>query len=351
MRISEIILYSNALHCQQLLTGFELLSKSGLIEIEKVTFCNLGNGHFFGEPFVKVFLGNKVLLYDSADSLYLTENSVLLNGVTNYFKRSFRKEGYVNSTFPILPLGLNYLVYSDFKSIFLKAQIRASFNQKNLLHFLATRMKVISKYFGVNSSVENCHHTKMHDYFGTSKSRMILYNTRLWNPANAKSEEERNKRILLNSRRIDFVASLRNNFGSDYFGGIFPDEYARKNAPSEILINNLDTYKKKGYVELLRECKIGVSVNGEHSAGWAIGEYIAFGVAVICDPLTVKLPGSFENNRNFKEVQNARELIEACNLLINNDLLLKEMVLNNYDYYFSNLMPELLVLNTLKQIQ
>jgi hypothetical protein len=350
MRIAEIILYSNALHSQQLLTGFELLRKSGLIEIEKVTYKPLGKGNFFGEPFVKVLVGNKVVLYDSADSHYLTENNILLNGVTTYFKRSFRKEGYSNTPFLVLPLGLNYLVYSDFKSNFLYAQLRASFHQKNLLHFIATRMKIVSEYFGVNSSVSNCHYTKMYDYYDTSKSNKIIYNTRLWNPENARSNEERDKRILLNSRRIDFVSELKNHFGSNYVGGIFPDEYSRGNAPSDILIQNLDTYKKSGYLDLLRECRIGISVNGEHSAGWAIGEYVAFGLGVVCDPITIELPGNFEKNKNFIEVRSASELIEACNLLMSDEVLLENMISNNYQYYFSNLMPEALILSTFKRL-
>jgi hypothetical protein len=352
MEIKELSIFSNALHSEQVLTGFKILERLGLVKIKRIKFDSsliLQKKNLYGEPYVKVKIGEKNILFDCSDSLKLINyDFISKQNITHYFKRSFSMEGYGKLLFPIYPLGFNFLVYSKNDMRYFYTQLQAARCQKTILHYFATRNNLVGKLFQINNSIKNCNYRSFCNLYDSTKKDLIVYNTRLWNPQNARNDEEKNKRLLLNSRRIEFVKALRENFDKYFIGGIFTDEFSKKNVPKHLLIKDNFTYKRKVYFNYLKSAKVRISVNGIHSAGWAIGEYCAFGIGIICDPLTVQVPGNFQSGQNYLEVCNGKEVVEACEkLLTNSENRLESLVNNNYQYYYDCLSPDKLVLNAL----
>jgi hypothetical protein len=349
MIIKKLSIFSNALHSEQILTGFRLLQKAGIIKIIRFEFDGslLGEGKvFYGQPFVKAETEHNTIMFDCTDSLELP-NYQWLDGqnISHYFKRSFKNTGYENQSFKIYPLGFNYLIYTRQEFGLNIAQLKSAFKQKNLVHYLGTRNKFISYFARINNSITNCNANSYGDFYDFQKKDIVVYSTRLWNPNNSRNNEERLKRELLNERRVDFVKSLKYYFRDKFVGGIFKDEFSLKVSSKDLLI---DRYYRRHYTKILQQAKVGISVNGLHSAGWAIGEYCAFGLGIVCDPLTVNVPGNFVAGNNYLEATTGNEAVEAAEkLLTNHDNLLNRLVNNNYRYHFNTLSPDKLVLNAL----
>lgn len=216
MFINKLTIFSNAMHSEQILTGIRILEKSRILTIGEITFDNsllVGAKSFYGQPFILMQFLDNTLLFDTSDTFELPKMDWLSKlNLTHYFKRSFRKEGYNHLPFKIFPLGFNYLVFTDQNYKILFAQLKASISQKNMILFIITRNKFLSKLFRVNNSISNCNFDSAHDVFEYKKNDTIFYSTRLWNPDSARDEVERNRRFVLNERRIQFVKALKQNF-------------------------------------------------------------------------------------------------------------------------------------------
>ncbi len=348
IKIDYIHIYSNSLHCQQIFTGFSLLIKNKILTVDNIKFMRLeGGDHFFGEPYVKVLMNSKIILFDCADSFDLPSNTHIYSDVDVIFKRSFKKDGYNMLDCKIYPYGFNYLVYDNaINWEFWMCELKASFFQKNTIHFFVTRHSLLSALFNINSSRINLSWNNIEN-FSCKERKGIVYNTRLWNPQNARTEEERERRLILNDRRIKVVSMLKKEYGSEFRGGIFADTMSKKMCKKDILISN-SSYKVKNYLNVLKNAKIGISINGNHAAGYAFGEYISMGLGIVCDRINNLLPGEFVKNSNYLEINDdLSNLTEQINQLNTNDDLCNIMRYNNYLYYLNNLRADRIVLNAL----
>lgn len=81
-----------------------------------------------------------------------------------------------------------------------------------------------------------------------------------------------------------------------------------------------------------------------------MAEYVAASKVIVSEPLHFELPGNFENHRNYLAFTNEETLINRIDYLLHNKEAMRQMMLNNYDYYQHYLKPEVLVLNTLDKV-
>ena len=115
----KLITSSNSIFLQQIYTGFFILYKKGLIDLEQV-IIKKNDKYFQRRPqrnmHIRVILNNKIkLFYDTSDGHGIHNND--LNESQYYFKRSYFPK-YIQSLGEqkknkVFPLGLNYAVFPN----------------------------------------------------------------------------------------------------------------------------------------------------------------------------------------------------------------------------------------------
>lgn len=348
MDLTKIEVFSVAPHLEQVLAGILILENKGLVSVGKVVAGDYHGVKAHHGPYLKIHTKSKVILFDTSDSLELVNHRGILSDVTHYFKRSYKKNGYTNQSFHVFPLGLNHLVYASQPNIFTSTQLKFAFKNGEIKKYLSRRNALISSTLNINSSVKNRHYRTFSDFYRTPKEEIVVYNTRLWNPTTARNDDEKQKRELLNERRIEFVRALKKEFGNRFTGGILDNSFSRSQCSKDLLLVNDTSYSQNKYQNMLRKAKVGVSVNGIHSTGWALAEYCAFGLGIVCDSLSVELPGTFKKDINYLEANSIKDLIEGCDkLLRNKNNFTNQSVAKNYQYYQTNVFPDSQVLHAL----
>lgn len=177
----------------------------------------------------------------------------------------------------------------------------------------------------------------------------ILYYTRLWDPGRNNDSEEKERRLLMNSFRINAVRIIKKYYPNSNVG-LYPCPLANKIAPELVL--NLKATNKKNYLDVLKHSDICIADDGlKDSLGWKIGEYALFGKSIISTPINIKIP-NFVSGKNYLELptRNSFEYISE-----NIEVLLKDkeymiMGLNNYLYAKENIYPDRYFENILNHI-
>lgn len=72
--------------------------------------------------------------------------------------------------------------------------------------------------------------------------------------------------------------------------------------------------------------------------------------AIVSEKLVYLVGANFKNGKNYLEFQNPSECIEQTFSLYNNDEKRFEMMINNVEYYYKYLKPDVLVYNSLLKI-
>lgn len=333
--------YRASMHLSQLYAGFEQLQKKGLIQIElrkeqQPVHPNLLH--------VTVNHQYKVL-YDVSDGFNWingTEHENLewfqtqLNA--NYiFKRSFQKrlEQYAPAGCKVLPLGFNYPV--TVKGYHWKNQLRY------LLHGLPLMKNVPVIY---NASV---YADQFEGKPVLHEKQKVLFITRLWNPASAKTNYHREQREELNKTRVQLFKQLKAALGNDFTGGVIADEFSKQYCSDALLPAALT--KRSHYITVLKSCSICVSTTGLHaSIPWKLGEYVAASKAILTEPLQYEVPGNFSENKNYRVYQTPEELLSQILFLRQNPETVVNMMKANQLYYQHYLQPGQLIENTLHTI-
>jgi hypothetical protein len=84
------------------------------------------------------------------------------------------------------------------------------------------------------------------------------------------------------------------------------------------------------------------------SNGWRIGELIAGAKAIVCEKLRYRVPGNFDNGKNYLEFITPEQCIEQVQILMDNPTLRYHLMQNNYRYYHDYLRPDKLIWNTIR---
>lgn len=347
MKIScEIFANSDVAHLQQIYTGFGILHDAGFLNLTQTV------GKTGGETWVdyknfnlNVRINDEInVCYDTHDWNWIDEE--ILGAVDFYFKRSF-DDVYladVAERAKVFPLGLNYAVNGSRMDYF---KIK-----RNIFYTGKDRVKVVLK--GLNFDwTKNLHTDRIENLEALpdfSADPQVVFMARAWDTAEILGKDKKSEVESINEMRAQCVRRLRKEFGKRFFGGLEHNDYAETHF-ADCLLPDGASAGKRAYLQTLKRFPICVTTVGlNDSNGWKLGEYVALSKAITTEPLKFSVPGNFAAEANYLEFTNSDELVNAVNRLFEDDSLRREMMMNNYRYYWSYLRPEKLVLNTLATV-
>lgn len=330
--------YFKSDHLNQIYTGFEMLSKQGIINLK----YKKGVGDY-SKPVVKVIINKKTtVIYDTLDGLNWTSGNLEENldyyskiKADYYFKRSYTEElRDKNKNLKIYPLGFNYFIAHD---------IIFNDSIKNILKNTSLYKKIKPYKPVFNSSL-------FEKPFVKNKNNQIIFFTRLWNPEEETNPEKKADIVSLNNSRIKVIKTCKEKFGNIFIGGLEDSEYTRKTAPK--YISHPDETRKLNYLKNVEKSNICITTRGLHnSTGWKFAEYISSSKAIISEPLQFSNPGNFSAGKNYLEFTNEEQLVNHINSLLNDNALIHDIMENNFKYYNEFLRPDKLILNSLLEIK
>lgn len=172
--------------------------------------------------------------------------------------------------------------------------------------------------------------------------------TRLWDYT-AKRDEINEQRKCINRIRIETIKALKNEFGSAFFGGIFPNKMSEKYP--DLVLSRFDT-QKYSYIKRLRSSTICIATTGLHdSIGWKMPEYVAASKCIISEPLLYEVTGDFKEKVNYLEYTDVDTLISHVHRLLDDNDMRFNMQICNYRYYREYLRPDSLMLNLIAKVK
>lgn len=350
-------------HVSQIVAGYKLLEKNGFLKIKSAEPCFTfrSSGNYEHNSIVEVEINGKILAYDMADGYQSIHRFDVfdsqLDRLDFYFKRScdLSKHIGMKNAKKIKPLGFNYLcsckgnpydnyIWRDYSIKSAKNYLVHQFNKKENIYDY--------KIFETNN-------IKYDDY-------KLLFLTRLWdssgitvegikrtypyftdNEATLETEKWKQSLEFANKNRLEYVRVLRETYGERAIAGFSADFLSQKLCP-ELIISGELTERRK-YLKEIKKNYICITSEGLHqSIGWKFAEYIAAGKAIVTEPLAYETTGYIENGKNYFVYNNTKELVEACDTLLNNIDLVHEMGKDNINYYNEHLRPDMIVLDSLK---
>ncbi len=340
--MKEVTIFYNSpqQHLTQAVTGFLLLKEQGKISL------TIEYGKFKKHcDYLKVLVDGKLCIYDMADSSIIKKE--LYNECDYYFKRMCLKTDL--ETYPkLFPYGFNYSCFTKGTG-FLKMNLKI-YPIKKMTELLRIT-PFMGKFIGMTDTIEDNYY-KNYECNPAEKKPFIVFSARLWNPEKSNMEDLKEERIVINEERIDMITKLKANFGKNYIGGIYKNEFSAKRAAADVLISK-EHYKKSVFIRTIKKSSIGIATPGlENSVGYKLAEYLASSMAILTHPhiKDFAFPGDFSENKNYFCYQSANECVAIIKNLLSNDAVLKKMIANNNSYYGNYLSPDKLIENTLAKV-
>ncbi len=353
----EIQAWSLDWHLAQVYTGFAMLSRDRRIHLRQQ--YNHGEGPDASKPqhlrnaaatHVRVIVdGSTQLYFDTHDAPEIDEQAAAACDL--YFKRSFSPDMIPPPlASKVRPLGLNYAVYLDgfdrFELQRALADLPSAGERTVLLTRLAARafdMEVVSQ--GYRPTVKSINAPPR-----PSDAPRVLFMARAWDPADQPERERshREERAEINEMRARCVSLLRKEFGASFTGGFKHTPYALEHF-RHVLLDDPTLASKRRYIDLLASHSICVATTGLHgSIGWKFGEYIAFSKAVVSERLLYSVPGNLTAGQHYLEFRSAEECVDAAAALFNDEILRRNMMNANHEYYEQYLRPDRMIARTLE---
>ncbi len=338
--------YLPTFHLMQIYAGFFELERKGVIKLSLKPIKKT-----IDPPSIVTAIFNKKqkVMYDTLDGLTWVAGNEMANieyfrdniKADYYFKRSYTPELSANApgNCKVFPLGFNYNLQP--RRNLLRYQQSLSEKVKYFLKTNAVARSIMKKTFFYQEDFEF--------YPIVPKEKKVLFLTRLWDPADAKSDASAAFRRQLNETRLECINRCKDAYGDDFRGGLFAEKYALKNHPD--LVAPVSVTSKKGFLDSVKSHAICIATTGLHkSIGWKFGEYVAASRAIVSEPLHFTLPGNFSSGEHYYEFETADKLIEQINLLRNDEQRLFDMMSNNHRYYNNYVRPENLIMNTIMTV-
>ncbi|MEH6659113.1 hypothetical protein [Leeuwenhoekiella marinoflava] len=288
---------------------------------------------------IALFWGDKAYVFDYADT-----PEVLLepSPFNQYFKRSYLKQEDYHPKIKPLGLQVNYS-YKPLRFI-RNLEKHQLLDKRNRIEFLRA-----IDYFQVSNLSHHSMDIRNYPTHLSLDNKRVIFFTRLWNPNNHISVDEKIRRERQNHFRINACRVLKKNFKNSFIG-IYPDDYSSSLCP-ELLLDKKQI-SKRNYFKSLSNSTIGIADDGlKDTPGWKLGEYCLFGKAIITTPINVEVKG-FKVNQNYLELSDRTsfdEIPEKVHLLLE-DSNLDKFAQNNKRWaedhlhpasYLVNLIPEL----------
>jgi hypothetical protein len=151
----------------------------------------------------------------------------------------------------------------------------------------------------------------------------------------------------LNDTRAGCIRLLRKRFGERFLGGLARSANALKRYPDCVVDEGIST-RRRDYLARLRGYSICVATTGLcDSIGWKFAEYLAFGKAIVCEPMKFELPGPMAAGRNFLEFTTPEGCASAVGELLEDSAARERMMADNAAYFAEFGAPDAVVARAL----
>ncbi|MBO1512353.1 glycosyltransferase family 1 protein [Metabacillus bambusae] len=341
-----------SLHLYQVIAGFILLERQGIIKLNIEIMKNTVQVQT-PNNMVEVIINNDIrIIYDlndgydnllNEDENYLDFMNKLLDRCDFYFKRSYSTKQNINLKHPnkIYPLGLNYMVttsrniaHRPFPLDPVKEKV------KKLI-----RMLPFSEFYNGNYKLET-----FQDIPRKQSNPKILFMARLWEVTKEDFEKNPKKgeeRKYINQVRAECIRLCQKEFGEKFFGGVNASPFSLENY-SDIVISDKKITKRNNYLKKVKESTICISTMGLHeSIGWKFGEYVAASKAIVSEQLHYELPGDFLEHKNYLSFNSPEQCVERIYSLLENENYRYQMMVDNFEYYHKYVRADRLILNSI----
>jgi hypothetical protein len=338
---------SESAHVQQLLTGFHMLGRSGLIDVDQRWADSDPGLSGRDQLTVEVRSNNRSyrLHFDPRDGSGIDERALLDCDV--YFKRSISagsKAQIIGSAASrLVPLGLNYPVYPDTPDLLaLRRRLSRPSGRRAVLRGAAGGLCLTRRWhFPRVGDVE-----QLPDKHATPR---VLFMVGAWNPDDRpdRPSEQVRDRIRINETRAECIRELRREFGQRFLGGLTHTPFSTRHYGDVLLATPADA-QKKVYLAHMQAYPICVATTGLHeSTGWKLAEYVAASRAIVTEPLHSEVPGGFATGRNYLSFDSPGDCVAQVERLMTDDALRAELMHNNSVYYRGFVRPDALVARAL----
>jgi hypothetical protein len=351
----ELHCHSTSRHLGQIYAGFEMLRAAGSIELSQRVLRNRTIDYASdaqhlrdaGHAHLDVILNDeKKLHFDTHDSAELAIDE--LAHCDYYFKRSFSHTHVAqlsqDSRRKVFPLGLNYCVHPDTidtlglrrnwiinRGFRKKASgIRQALDAANLLGFLP-RLRELELPPDPDADPK------------------VLFLATTYDPNDdpARGPEKAEERRQINDTRAECIRLLRKELGTRFLGGFDRSAFALRHYP-DVLIADPRMTLQRNYLRIMKRHSVCIATTGLHgSVGWKLAEYVACSRAILSEPLSYTVPGTFAERSNYLRFESPRECVDKARELIENKELRTQLMTGNAEYYQAHLRPDVLVRNAL----
>ena len=327
MIMVTVFMNSTLAHFNQLYCGLELMKKNNLIKLN----YKIERENYIGGGVTRIKVDDKTVMIDIRDSNLIDIDSY--NKSNFYFKRMLLKKDY-QAYEKLHPFGLNYSVMTESKDLKYLFLIDRKYFKYSLKYF-----KLLTRVLKVNDSLINCEHNNFERKPNYKLPNLILFSSRLWNPANNETQWKKDERRILNDQRISIIRFLKKKYNTIFKGGILRNDYAEVECPDLIVETNFSN--KKEYLKLLKKATICVSNQGlEDSIGWKFAEYICNSSAILTTPIDkYKTLGSLKEGINYLTFKTKEEFNSKLKILLDDKEIYNNMIKSNYKYYQEYLHP------------
>lgn len=353
----KLIVNSNARHLQPILSGFNILRRSKVIELEQhfpgSSFILRGKTIAVEELFVNemhldVVIDSSILVhYDVSDSKNINEEALAACDV--YFKRSYCSEfictNYQDSRDKIKPLGLYFLALGNDLDLY---------SVKRDLEFsrVYDKFKSLVKQFDRGNFLTYSPYLKFFEQAPIlSKKPKILFFAKVWDPESdgeyKLTPEDAEDRVKINQSRVECIRALKRRYGSNFSGGIEATDFSNRYC-KDLVITNSEITKRSNYIKLMQQHDVCIATAGLHqSTGGKFAEYIASSRSIVSEPLAYKPIGPIEPGQHYLEFKSVDECVFSVDKLMKNSKFRRNMMMNNFKYYQNFVRPECQVKHSL----
>lgn len=343
--------YSESFHLYQLYAGLGLLKASGKIAC---TFERAPSYHLrkYGSYLLTLTLNDHIkVVYDVDDRGDIALE--LLDWCDFYFKRSYVHHSHAELSAKIQPLGFNYLVYGPHMGF----SQRVTRNIPSLkvcdfykfIEMLACNSKLISGLFSLKAGISVNWFRKFEGIPQPQKQPKIIFMTQVWKPYPITDKQIIEERLDINKMRCECINLLRKEFPGQFYGGIFPSDYALA-AHRNYVIADKRMFHKKNFLDRMHASDICIATMGLFgSNGWKLAEYVAGPKSIVSEKLHFEVPGEFVNGRNYLEFTTPEQCVSQVRKLVDDTNLRYAMMKRNSEYYLAYLQPDVLVWNSLQK--
>jgi hypothetical protein len=279
-------------------------------------------------------------VHDSAS--YRTE---VFERTVLYAKRAYRASVHRAAGARLVPLGLNYSVYTDCAgSLELARTLRQlEPTREGARRLAATLLRLVP---GLGGALGLPTVGALRDAPSEAGPARAIFLARTWDPLEVPPLPEAAVREM-NDLRASCIRLLRARLDGRFLGGFERSAYALAHYPDCVVNEGLST-RRRDYLRRVRGYAVCVATNGLwDSIGWKFAEYMALGKAIVCEPMKFEVPGELAAGRNFLEFYTPEDCVGRVAGLLECPEARRRMRASNAAYFREFASPDAVVARVL----